>query len=75
MIVAAYVATGYVIVMVCFFTAWCHPFHAYYDVIPLPDDQCTKQLSSAAKQIADLRILPNSTMHDLPETYDPRRVL
>lgn len=40
MFVAVYVAVGYIIVMFCFFLAWCKPFHAYYDVIPLPAWQC-----------------------------------
>ena len=34
--VSVYVGLGYFIVMICFFAAWCHPFHAYYDVIPVP---------------------------------------
>ncbi|KAG8533862.1 uncharacterized protein KY384_001603 [Bacidia gigantensis] len=37
--VAIYVAVGYVIVMFCYFLAWCKPFSAYYDTIPLPPDQ------------------------------------
>lgn len=41
MFVAVYVALGYIIVMVCFFFAWCKPFHAYWDVIPLPEWQST----------------------------------
>lgn len=53
MIVAAYVATGYIVVMACFFTAWCHPFHAYYDVIPLPVSQCMRHSSSPRKQLSD----------------------
>ena len=35
MIVAGYVAVGYVVVIVCYFVAWCRPFQRYWDMIPL----------------------------------------
>jgi len=36
MIVAGYVALGYVVVIICYFTVWCRPFQRYWDMIP-PD--------------------------------------
>ncbi len=56
MFVAVYVALGYTVVMACFFLAWCKPFHAYYDVIPLPEWQSTSLFA----------IHPNGVLTTLP---------
>ncbi len=53
MFVAVYVAAGYIIVMLCFFTAWCKPFHAYYAVIPLPESQCMSSYRYPHGEITD----------------------